>query len=425
MTAPATPPTSPTWRRVAFLTALAVLALVACHWQPDTGFTALIRFGENYATTQLPEVRALPVALAPATGYDGQFYAQIAVAGDLERDALETAVPDLSYRARRILLPALAHGLGFGDPWTILQVYALLNIVAWLALAWIWARECRISTRDGFARWAVAMLSLGALDSVRMSLTDLPATLLIVLGTRALIAGRTRFAALWLACGGLIRETAILAALRHGPADSGENGTPRHAANRSTDERRAGSGTHGGIVGNETHAPTSSVIETKIRSREPGRRFILRWAWRAAVALPIVAWSILLRIQFPDAPSNIVGNFDWPGASFARHLLRCTSELAGSIFDSRHLFGLLGGLGLAGQSLYVLLRWRDPSPWLRTALPFAILFWFLGDYVWHGYWAAARVCLPLTFAFIRTAPLTPFFFLTNLSLLHAIYRLLP
>src|SRR5690606_4789074 len=140
------------------------------------GFTALIRFGETHAATQIPEVRALPVALASATGYDGQFYAQIAVAGVLEHPALGTAVPDLSYRARRILLPALAHVLGFGQPWTILQVYALLNVVAWIALAWIWARECGLATREGFARWFTGMLSLGALDSVRMSLTDLPAT---------------------------------------------------------------------------------------------------------------------------------------------------------------------------------------------------------------------------------------------------------
>lgn len=394
MIATATPPSSPTWRRVAFLTALAVLALVACRWRPDTGFTALIRFGETHAATQIPEVRALPVALAPATGYDGQFYAQIAVAGDLEHPALGTAVPDLSYRARRILLPALAHVLGFGQPWTILQVYALLNVVAWIALAWIWARECGLATREGFARWFTGMLSLGALDSVRMSLTDLPATLLVVLATRVLIAERSRGAALWLALGGLVRETTIFAALCHAPQ-------PARATRSQPD-----------------------AIPLRVDAADL-RRAIRRWAWRAAIALPIVAWSLWLRTRFPDAPSNLSGNFDWPGVAFARHLIRCTVELAAGKLDSRYLFGLLGALGLAGQSIYVLTRWRDPNPWIRTALPFAVLFWLLGDYVWHGYWAATRICLPLTFAFVRTAPLGPIFFLTNLSLLHGVYRLLP
>jgi hypothetical protein len=45
--------------------------------------------------------------------------------------------------------------------------------------------------------------------------------------------------------------------------------------------------------------------------------------------------------------------------------------------------------------------------------------------VWHGYWAVARVCLPLTFAFVRIAPIGWLAALANLFLLHGIYRMLP
>lgn len=378
------------WRRAAGAVVVVVLLLIACHWRPDPGFTGLIRFGEAFADTRLPEVRALPVAIAPQTGYDGQFYAQIAVSPDLDRPELAAALPDLSYRARRILLPAVAHVLGLGRPWWVLQVYALLNVGAWLALAWIWARECPPATAEGLARWSVALLSLGALDSVRLALTDLPATLLIVLAVRALRGARSGIAAAWLALGGLVRETTVLAALALRPSAAAQ---ARHTGNP---------------------VPTNGA-----------NALIRRWLWRAAVALPLLGWSVWLRVQFPDAPSNLAGNFDWPGAAWARHLARCATAVAQGDFDSRYTFGLLGAGGLAAQSVYILSRWRDPDPWLRMALPFALLFWILGDYVWHGYWAAARVCLPLTLAFVRVAPLNTGFALANLTLLHGLYRLVP
>ncbi|MBS0633312.1 MAG: hypothetical protein JSS11_15480, partial [Verrucomicrobia bacterium] len=66
---------------------------------------------------------------------------------------------------------------------------------------------------------------------------------------------------------------------------------------------------------------------------------------------------------------------------------------------------------------------------LRLGLPFAVLFWILGDHVWHGYWAVARTMLPLTFAFNRALLAEPRFTRSliagNLFVLHSVYRFLP
>jgi hypothetical protein len=81
---------------------------------PEHGCLALIRFGENFEARALPEVRALdPPALSP-WGYDGQFYAQIALDPTLQNPDLERALDSPHYRARRIGLPALAALFGLG-----------------------------------------------------------------------------------------------------------------------------------------------------------------------------------------------------------------------------------------------------------------------------------------------------------------------
>jgi hypothetical protein len=363
------------WRRAAIAVVALILVLLACRWRPDTGFASLIRFGETLATRQLPEVRAQQVPLFPGAGYDGQFYAQLAVEPGVHRAELAEAIPGLSYRARRILLPWIAHLLGFGQPGWVLQIYALLNVAAWLAFAWIWARECPPDNAAGFARWASGVLALGTLDSLRMALTDLPGTLLIVLGVRAALQARPWLSGLWLAASGLVRETALLAA----------------------------------FAGWRSEAAKANGY----------------WMTRALAFVPAVGWSAWLLWAFPHEPSNLGGNLDWPGVSFARHLGHCLTSLGQGDWDSRYTFGLIGALGLAGQSIYLLRRWRSADLWVQTALPFALFFWVLGDYVWHGYWAAARVVLPMTLAFARTAPVGWAFALLQLTVLHAIYRFIP
>jgi hypothetical protein len=354
--------------------------MVALRWDRATGFTALIQFGDDWTAQRLPVLKDTPIATMPQGGYDGQFYAQLAVEPDVLSPDLQHALDNPAYRSRRILLPVVAHVLGGGRPGWVLNIYALLNVAAWLALAWVWWREVDANSPRGAAIWLACMLSLGALDSVRLSLTDLPAMLALVLAVLATQRARPRLAAGLLLAGGFVRETCLLAA-----------GLLRVAG----DDSRRG----------------------KWRT----------WLLRGAAVLPVILWCGWLRGVIPG---NAAGqNFAWPGVGLARHLYGCAGQLGAGDFDSRYVFGLLGALGLAYQSIFVLQRWRHADAWTRLGLPFAALFWLLSAYVFSGYWAAARACLPLTFAYNRMLPndraFWPRLILANLAVLHALWRMLP
>lgn len=355
----------------------AVLALVACRWDSRTGFTELLRFGDDRAATRLPSVAAQPIASVPGQGYDGQYYAQLAVDLRLGRPEVQAAQDIPAYRAQRILLPLLAHIAV--KPWWVLQTFALLNVAAWLLFAhWWWKESVELVPTRATWLWLSGVLSLGALDSVRFALVDLPAALLLLLAVRALRHDRAGGGIAWLAAAGLARETALLSALA---LDHGS-----------------------------------------------GRK---RWLWTAAAVAPAIAWSLWLRATLPAGGGGFAGNFDWPGWALAKHLVRCGWELSHGNLDSRYAWGLVGALGLAFQSIAILGQARAAwgNPWIRAALGFAVLFWCLGDFVWNGYWAVARACLPLTLAFNLTLPTGRCFWwrfvLGNACIIHAIYRLLP
>ena len=336
-----------------------VLAMVAWRWEPQTGFTALIRFGNDFETTRLPAIRALPLKSFPGAGYDGQFYAQLAVDPHFTTPEVQAALDNPAYRVRRIGLSLLAHVLGGGSPWLTLQVYALLNTALWLGFAWLCWREIGGEDRHGTLRWCAIILGLGALDSIRLSLSDLPAALLILLAVRAARHARSAMASGWLLLAGFSRETAILA--------------------------------------------LPGLWRGDLRSAPDRIRFLLS---AAVCALPLVAWSLWLQSTLPGAGGG-----------------------AGNL-DSRYVWGLIGAIALGLQSVSLLLRWRDPNPWVRAAIPFALLFWCLGPAVWHSYWTAARALLPLTLAFNLTLPASGRgfwwrFALGNACALHSIYRLLP
>jgi hypothetical protein len=378
------------WAAVAF-----VLGMVAWRWDARTGFTGLIRFGDEFAAQRLPEVQALPVRQFSGGGYDGQFYAQLAVRLDPRDPQVQSALDNPRYRARRILLPAVAHVLGWGNVRWQLNLYALLNTVAWLLLGWRLRGLVAPLGGHGTAIWLACMLSLGALDSVRLSLTDLPAMLFIVLALEATlsnkIAGRSEtgptptrcIAALTaLALAGLTRETSVLAAALTSPA--------------GWRERRCwGDLIRHGVV----------------------------------IALPLGLWLAWLQANVPAGGLAVGRNFDWPALGVVRHAFKCGQSIATGQADSREYFGLLAVISLGWQSISLLRRWADPSPWMRIGLPFAVLFWSLGDYVWSGYWAVARTCLPLAFAYNFLLPRDRSFAwrfaLGNACALHGIYRMLP
>lgn len=369
--------------RVVALVAVAfVLAMVAARWDSVTGFTSLLRFGENYAARQIPAIDDLPLALKPASGYDGQFYGMMAVTPNTGDPALLAALDNPGYRLRRILLPGLAHVLGAGDAWRTLHIYAAVNVVAWLACAWLLWRILEPQTWRETAAWAGCVLGLGVLDSVRMALTDLPALVLTLAAVQLARQARPRSAAALLAVTALARETAIL-----------------------------------------------SVAALDSRSWTDRASWVGHLRRGFLVALPVAAWTIWLFGRVPSADPLGRANFDWPGAAIVEHGVRWISALAAGDFDSRHTFGLLAIVSFAWQSISLLRQGRSDSPWVRMALPFALLFWILGDAVWHGYWAVARACVPMTIAYNLTLPLDRSWSwrwaLGNLCMFHGIWRFLP
>src|ERR1022692_2490463 len=117
------------------------LAVCAQFYIPGKGFTYLIMFGEKPSPYYIPQLRAIDhYELENSSGYDAQYYAQIAMQPRLSDPALKRGVDSLAYRARRILFCWTAYGLAFGDPAWAMHIYSVQNIVCWLLLAGVLLR---------------------------------------------------------------------------------------------------------------------------------------------------------------------------------------------------------------------------------------------------------------------------------------------
>jgi len=186
-------------------------SLVQFHHR-NTGFTELIGFGDQFEKARLPAVYDAPHFVHyQSPGYDGQYYAQLAVEPLLRDPRLGIALDTASYRARRILFSWTAYLLGLGRPGWILKAYAMQNIIAWLLLAWILLRWFPPSAPRNLVPWIGCLFGVGLTYSVRFALTEGPALLLLALGVAAMERGRPWLASGLMALVGLGRETNFLA----------------------------------------------------------------------------------------------------------------------------------------------------------------------------------------------------------------------
>ena len=169
-------------------------------------------FGDEFDAQALPAVRALPHVVYPDSwGYDGQFYAQLALEPTLRDPALLRALDAPSYRARRMLFSWSAYAAGLGRPAWVLQAYAWQNVIAWLVLAVLLLSWCPPGSARHFAAWFACLFTNGMLASVRQALTDGPSMVLIAVSVLATERGRSGLATGIVALAGLGRETNILA----------------------------------------------------------------------------------------------------------------------------------------------------------------------------------------------------------------------
>jgi hypothetical protein len=318
------------------------------HYSPQTGFTSLILFGKDAQPQPMPEVKACHPAVMPGVGYDGQFYAQVAIDPTLRNPNLKDGIAYPECCSTRILLPMLAYVGGWGNPWRILQVFAVLNLLFWLLLLFGMVHYLRPRTVREYLCLIAAVLTSGAMFSVARSLTDLPAATLAFYS--AAFSGTAATAALALAL--LTKETYLLS-------------LPR-------------------------------LLEPVDRDR---RAIAVMTARLAVAVLPLAVWYMYTHLHFGfrkfDAP-----NLSWPGAGLVDYLGRAWRHwYPNRIFSPRLSQELLAPLSLLVQIGYLLWRRDYKSPYWRMGIGFALGFLLLSPDVFIDQYSFTRDVIPLTLAF--------------------------
>jgi hypothetical protein len=346
------------WRAAYMAVVVGFLLTVASYYDRTTGLTIFLGLPANGHSYELPTVQAVPHAHDEVdSGYDGQFYAQMAVDPLLRDPNIDRAMDNPGYRAHRILLSWTAWLVGRGDVALALHAFAWQNIVLWLVLAWVMARWCPPSNARMFVLWSGALLTHGMLISVRNAVTDGPSVVITAVAVLLMERGRPWMSAVVTGLSGLARETNILA----------------------------------------------GAMWLQRLSRNP-KSWVVAGAGLVVCLLPLVVWLDYLRSIYMDA-----------AFSGGRHI---TAPFAGLGWKLRTMWGAIQAQGMTVQATANVLMlvafvaqaaalvwctrqwWRDSSTspaWLLVAWPFLLLGLTTHQVVWDGApGAITRVVLPLT-----------------------------
>ena len=346
------------WQAVALLACALFLAWVAKFYHPRDGFTALIAFPQGHY--KHPALAAIPHAQT-AFPYDGQFYAQLALEPLLRDPAIDPALDQPPYRARRILFSWTAWLAGLGRPAWIVQAYALQNVAAWLLLAWSLTRWIPPRSARLVALWAACMFSHGLLWSVRFALLDGPSLLLLA----------------W----------AVMAADAHRLPAPGR--------------RRASTWLLGSILGVAALGRETNLLGASLLRVPRSRADWLRLAGGMALAvLPLLVWqdylwSIYRTTSLAGSNQVTIPVVAWIGSWRDSFALLSDPALRWLGFRT-----LLVVAALTAQLTFIALFRDYGNSWWRLAVVFAALMLIAGPEVWRGFpGAITRVVLPLTFGF--------------------------
>ena len=365
-------------RRVPLSYAAAVVLFVAgiaMFHDPETGFTRFIYFNAHLQDRLVPALRDVPLHFWPG-GYDGQFYAQLAVDPLLLDPATIEALDNPSYRARRILFSWTAFLFGLGQPHWIVHAYAIQNAVFWIVAALLLMRWFPPRDFKSFCLWFGCLFSQGAIFSVVRAVPDMPSLLLLVLTVLAVERGRTGRATALVGLAGLTKETNLL----------------------------------------------WSVV---LCGPDALRLYSWRelWVGTLLIAAPLALWMSYL--WSGDAVSGEhhgdPRNFGLPFTGYFTKWGATLSELREEP-SSYAWFNLLALISLGTQAVVMAASRAWTNAWWRVGIASCALMVVLGPAVWVGYpVAATRVLLPMTVAFNAVLPRNrwfwPVFVLGNLTII--------
>jgi hypothetical protein len=289
----------------------------------------------------------------PGSGYDGQFYAQMATDPLLRNPAIDQAMDDAALRARRVLFSWTAYVAGLGHvPW-IVQAYALQNVGCWLILSVLLLRWFPPVSWRMFALWAATLLTGGLIWSVRSALLDGPSLLLLAIGIAALESERWWLSAGIFGIAGLGRETNLLAV-----------------------------------------APQVHSIEMSWRS------IAVQLAQIALIVLPIAIWFDYIYSIYRSYVYTTGGTLAVPFEAFLWKWQTTVTELGRYGLRERTAFSFFALLALSVQAAFLFVRPAWKSGWWRLGVAYALLMPLLGGPLWEGQpGTALRVLLPMVLAF--------------------------
>jgi hypothetical protein len=339
----------------AYLACVALLLYaVSRSWTSKHRLTSMIRFGSKFDARSLDALKKVPHAVLPDSyGYDGQFYAQLALSPTLANPQLPRAIDNVSYRSRRILFSWTACLLGVGRPDYVVQAYALQNTVFWLANAVLLLYWLPPTQWFHFFRWAGILLSSGWLESISNSVLDGPALFVLLLALWLGQRGAPWWGTALLGISGLGKETNLLAGLAPGPAND--------------------------------------------LQKQRWRGLCLR---ALLLVLPVALWLIVVYCRFGLAGSGGAHNFGHPFMGWIGKFKEILHSARHDGWQTRHTLALGCVVAVIVQIAYFLTRWDRSSAWWRLGLPYALLALCLGVAVMEG-WPGAftRAMLPLAAAF--------------------------
>lgn len=350
------------------------------------GFTSLLSIGSHLEPAVVTALRDVPHYIYDDTfGYDGAYYVQIAMHPAVDHPELPLGVDNLHYRARRIAMSWVAWTVSLGQPEWIVQVFPLLNIVSWLALAGLLWRWLPPDSPGNFLRWAGVVFSHGVCMSMRHSLADGPSLLLMAAAVALWEKQRSRGALGMLVAATLTKETSLLAGVLFA-------------------------------------APP--VRGWRWWAVQTGRLLLL--------SLPLAVWLAYLHLRLGPTPEHASGmnNFTYPLQGLIEKWRFMIGDVRRDGWVSVHVLTLGTVLALTVQMFFLLARWRPAETWWRIGVVFAGLGLFVSQPVWEGYpGAATRVLLPMTLAFNllvpRGARWWPVLLLGNLSVFAGLAELKP